>query len=92
MKLVSVTTTHVSRKTNCNSLQPLAFYYSIRNAKLILKKHNNLFSKCSYLVYLFIMFILIFKYINDFYLFKSIIKNYYFGLIDSFSNRYYRKE
>ena len=48
--LVSITTTNVVKLDNDISRQPAAFYYSIRNAKLIKDKHKINFSNLSFAV------------------------------------------
>jgi len=91
MEIISITATYVTRGKNDEMRLPLAFYYSIRNAKLILSKHKNTFSKYSYIFYLLYMFILAFKFIKSISLFNNIIVNYFLALKDSYKNRYYRK-
>lgn len=90
-KLISITSTFVIRKENEISSFPLAFYYSVRNAKLIKSIHKNEFSTTSYYLYLIKMLLLSFKFIIKPPIFRDIIINYYVGLIDSFKGRYFSK-
>ena len=72
--------------------QPLAFYYSIRNSKLIKTKHKERFSNLSYFLYLLKLFILIFKFLSHPPIFKAAITNFFHAIIDSYSDKYYAKK
>jgi GT2 family glycosyltransferase len=90
-KLVSVTSARVIREKNPSVRQPLSFYYSIRNARLIKTKHPKVFSNFKYVIYLGYMLLLIFKYSFRPTYFVELWYNYFSGLRDSFRNKYYFK-
>jgi GT2 family glycosyltransferase len=91
-ELISVTTTSVVRKRNFIDRQPLAFYYSVRNSKLIKEKHPDFFSNGSQILYLIKMLLLTVKFIPRPQLFLSVISNYFAGIRDSINNNYYSKD
>jgi GT2 family glycosyltransferase len=91
-KLISITTTHVIRNKNCIAREPLAFYYSVRNARLIRNKNRNIFSRMSYLYYLLRMLLLTFKFIINPNIFIKVVSNYFHGITDSFLNKYNEKK
>ncbi len=90
-ELISVTTTSVIRNKNSIERQPLAFYYSARNSRLMKEKHPDLFSNWSYILYLIKIFLLTGKYIFKPKLFLSVILNYFSGIHDSLHRIYYTK-
>jgi len=90
-RLVSITTTTVTRLKNRITRQPLAFYYSVRNARLIKQKHPDFFSNCSYILYLLKTFFLTGKFIFKPILFISVIMNTFSGIQDSFNGIYFAK-
>jgi GT2 family glycosyltransferase len=90
-KLISITTTSVIRNRNNITTQPLAFYYSIRNARLIREKHLNFFSGSSYVLYLVKMFFLMGKFIFLPKILFSVVLNYFSAIHDSYNKIYYSK-
>ncbi len=91
-KLIAVTTTKITRNDNRDELQPGVIYYSVRNARLIMEKHPDRFSKTDYLIYISCMALISFKYILKPVIFFKIIQYYFYGLADSSRNRYYAKK
>lgn len=90
-RLVAVTTTHVLRNSNCLSRQPLSFYYSLRNAKLLRSKHGENFSFVAYWIYVFYIFVLLMKYVSTPKLFAECFLNCCYGLMDSWRGKYYSR-
>lgn len=90
-KLISTTITQIIKKSNSESRQPISFYYSVRNAKLIKEKHGGEFSNLAYLKYLLKMLLLTFKFILKPKLFLKVILNYFSAIHDSFLNKFYSK-
>ena len=91
-KLVSITSTHIIKNNNnIDSRLPGAFYYSVRNARLIKEKHIKTFSEWAYRYYLLKMFVLTFKFIPKPSLFFRVTINYYSAINDSLLNNYYSK-
>ena len=86
--LITNTAAHIIRKSNDIIRQPMAFYYSVRNAKLIYKKYPNFFSLTSYLMYVLYLFTLIFKFIFVPKIFIMSLYCFYRGIIDSLFNKY----
>lgn len=91
VQLFSITTTQIIKNTNDFSRHPAAFYYSIRNARLIMKNHPDVFSNIAYVSYLFKMFLLTFSYLNRPTLFHKITCSYFLGIRDSILNKYFSK-
>lgn len=90
-RLVAVTTTQIWRSSNCLSRQPLSFYYSLRNAKLLRSKHGASFSLVAYWVYVFYIFILAMKFVSKPRLFAECFWNCCYGLMDSWRGKYYSR-
>ncbi len=90
-KLISITVTQIIKKNNSESRQPISFYYSVRNAKLIKEKYGENFSNSAYLKYLLKMLLLTFKFILKPQLFLKVILNYFSAIHDSFLNKFYYK-
>jgi GT2 family glycosyltransferase len=90
-KLLSITTTHITKKDNSLTRQPIVFYYSVRNASLIKNNHPNSFSNVDYIYYLIKTFLLTLKYIFKPKFYKLILSNYLIALYDSFHKNYYSK-
>jgi hypothetical protein len=91
-KLISITTSYVIQKDNSKSRNILAFYYFVRNAKLIRRNHKDYFSITSYLSFLTFTFLLIFRELKSLPVFKLYLLNYFAALRDSNSNKYYSKQ
>jgi len=91
-KLLSITTTHIIKKDNSLSRQPIVFYYSVRNASLIKNNHPNSFSNLDYINYLIKIFLLTLKYIYKPAFYKLMLSNYFTALCDSFHKNYYSKK
>lgn len=90
--LISITSTKIIKKNNSNTGQPGVFYYSIRNARLIMDKHPDIFSNRSYFCYLLRIFLLSGKYISKPRLLISVLSNYFSALHDSYYKIYYEKK
>ena len=90
-QLISTTKTFITKNTNCDSRQPAAFYYSVRNAKLLKEKHGAIFTNSAYFSYLFRMFLITFKFAFKPQLYLKVILNYFSAIHDSFLNKYYSK-
>lgn len=91
-KLISITTTDITKNNNSESRQPDAFYYSIRNSKLIKDKHGAVFfTNSAHRYYLLKMFFLAFKFVFKPRLFLMVIANYFYAVHDSFLDIYYSK-
>jgi GT2 family glycosyltransferase len=89
--LITVTTAKICKKRNNEFREPLVIYYSVRNARLILKKHPDQFSFVSYLSYLIKIFFLLFKFLLKPRIFYTAFKNFFQGIIDSKNIRYFIK-
>lgn len=92
MKLIAITTTDVIRLNNEIRRQPLAFYYSVRNAKLIRSKHPDQFTYIQYIVYVVYMLMLSLKFLPRITLFSLVLKNIIAALNDSKANKYNKKK
>jgi GT2 family glycosyltransferase len=90
-KLFSITTTHILKNDNNLSSFPNAYYYSIRNAKLIKDKYKNHFSNFSYIIYLIKMFLLIFKFSLKPKIFAAVMLNFFYAIHDSSLGLYYMR-
>ncbi len=90
-KLTSINTSSVVRTENKEERQPDVFYYSLRNARLIMEKHPDKFSFAGYILYLIWTTIVGFKYIFKPKVFSRIIISCIDGLADSFRGRYYER-
>ena len=88
LRLISTTSTQVIRCHNDITRQPRAFYYSIRNAKLIRSIHNTQFSTISYFIYIVYMLLLTIKFLPNYKIFRRTITYIFYGLIDSIENNY----
>ena len=90
--LVSITTSSIIKNKNLDSSQPDVIYYSVRNARLIIKKHPDHFSRVGYLLYLGWIALITLKYIARPQMFYKIVNSYFSGLSDSFRNKYYKRQ
>ncbi len=88
MKLVAITTTSVVRLKNEVVRQPMAFYYSVRNARLIKSKHPDHFTSMQYLLYIVYMTGLSLKFLPRIKLFYRVIGNILAGIRDSQVHKY----
>ncbi len=88
MKLIAISTTCVIRLNNEIKRQPLAFYYSVRNAKLIKSKHPDHFSNIQYLIYIGYIIGLSLKFLPRIKIFFLVFGNILTGIKDSQVHKY----
>jgi GT2 family glycosyltransferase len=87
-KIVSITSTSVIREDNDSQRSFNAYYYWIRNSRLILENHKEVFPIISYLIFIIFNFFLLFRNLLSFNLFLTYFKIFFQAFSDSLRNKY----
>lgn len=91
MRLIVANEAIVFREKNELSREPLVFYYSIRNSRLVKKLHPEFFTKYQYFIYVVRMLLLTIKFINRPLYFFRVVNCCFAGLLSSFCGVYGKK-